>query len=79
MPTVLRADGFRVYFYSHEPNEPPHVHIDRGGGSAKVWLTNVTLAGSAGFSAREPGSVPSLVRTHRQKLLEEWHGFFGSG
>lgn len=28
MPTILRIDGFRFYFYSHEPNEPPHVHID---------------------------------------------------
>ena len=29
MPTVLRVRGFRFYFYSHEPNEPPHVHVDR--------------------------------------------------
>ncbi|NBQ21312.1 MAG: DUF4160 domain-containing protein [Synechococcaceae bacterium WB6_3B_236] len=28
MPTILRS-GHRVYCYSHEPNEPPHVHIDR--------------------------------------------------
>ena len=30
----MRADHtngrtVRMYFYSHEPNEPPHVHIDR--------------------------------------------------
>jgi hypothetical protein len=31
MPTILRVDGFRVYFWSHEPNEPPHVHLDKGG------------------------------------------------
>jgi hypothetical protein len=30
MPTVLRLDGYRFYFYSHEPNEPPPVHIDKG-------------------------------------------------
>lgn len=23
MPTVLRIGAFRLYFYSHEPNEPP--------------------------------------------------------
>ena len=38
MPTVLRAQGFRLYFWSCEPNEPPHVHVDRVGASAKVWL-----------------------------------------
>ena len=39
----VRADGFavrpyRLYFYSHEPNEPPHVHVDRDDQSAKFWL-----------------------------------------
>ena len=29
MPTVLRLIAFRFYFYSHEPNEPPHIHVDR--------------------------------------------------
>ena len=35
-----------------------------------------TLAGNAGFSAEELGSVLRLVRTHRQELLEAWRGFF---
>ena len=78
MPTVLRVDGFRLYFYSHEPNEPPHVHVDRGGASAKVWLDGIILASNAGYSAKELGDVLHLVRTHRQQLLEAWHGFFGS-
>ena len=30
MPTVLRIDGFRFFFYSLENNEPPHIHM-RGG------------------------------------------------
>ena len=28
MPTVLRSGPYRVYFFSHDPNEPPHVHVD---------------------------------------------------
>jgi hypothetical protein len=35
MPTVLRDGPYRFYFYSHEPNEPPHVHVDRDDRSAK--------------------------------------------
>ena len=35
MPTLLRLNGFRFYFYSHEPNEPPHVHIEFGDKLAK--------------------------------------------
>jgi hypothetical protein len=78
MPTVLRIDGFRIYFYSHEPNEPPHIHLDRGGASAKVWLDGIILASNAGYSAKELGDVLRVVRAHRQQLLEAWHGFFGS-
>ncbi|MCP9886780.1 DUF2442 domain-containing protein [Cyanobium sp. ATX 6A2] len=31
MPTILRSGPYRVYFYSHEPNEPPHVHMANPG------------------------------------------------
>ena len=53
MPTVLRSEGYRVYFYSHEPNEPPHVHVDRAGCTAKFWLEPVSLARSVGFAAKD--------------------------
>ncbi len=33
-----------MYFYSHEPNEPPYVHVDRDDQSAKFWLAPVALA-----------------------------------
>lgn len=79
MPTVLRIAGFRLYFYSHKPNEPPHIHVDRGGASAKVWLEGVALAGNVGFSAKELGEVLRLVREHQTQLLEAWHDFFGLG
>jgi hypothetical protein len=38
MPTVLVTRGYRFYFYSHETGEPPHVHVDRAGNSAKFRL-----------------------------------------
>jgi len=48
MPTVLRSGPYRVYFFSHEPNEPPHVHVDRDNLSANSGcsplLSHATLA-----------------------------------
>jgi hypothetical protein len=79
MPTILRADGFRVYFYSHEPGEPPHVHVDRSGATAKVWLEPIAIASNAGFSASELADVLRLARSHQRQLLEAWHGFFDPG
>jgi Domain of unknown function (DUF4160) len=68
-----------LYFWSREPNEPPHVHVDRAGASAKVWLQPVALAGNAGYPARELGLILALVREHQPKLLEAWHEFFSTG
>ena len=77
MPTVLRVAGFRFYFYSHEPNEPPHVHVDRAEATIKVWLDPVEVAKSRGFRAREIGGIVRLVEEHREQLLEAWHEYFG--
>lgn len=52
MPTVLRTGPYRFYFYSHKPNEPPHVHADRDDLSAKFWLVPVSLVHNRGFGER---------------------------
>lgn len=77
MPTLMRIGGYRFYFYSHEPNEPPHVHIDHSGRSAKVWLESVALAKNIGYTARELRVITEMVLEHKQDLLEAWHDYFG--
>lgn len=78
MPTVLRSAGFRVYFFSSDWREPPHVHIDRSGASAKIWLERIEVARNAGFAAHELGELLRLVRRHRNSFLEAWYDHFGS-
>ena len=63
---------------SHEPHEPPHVHVDRDDQSAKFWLDPVALARNLGFSARELNRIQAMVDNHREDLLEAWHGYFGA-
>jgi hypothetical protein len=77
MPTILRIGPYRLYFYSHEPNEPPHIHIDRDKSSAKFWLEPVSLASNLGFSAKELWKLQSIVQEHQQTLSEAWYGYFG--
>ncbi len=79
MPTILRIQGFRVYFWSYEPSEPPHVHLDKVGASAKVWLESVAQASNVGFPAHELGVILRLVRVQQPTLPEAWHEFFGTG
>jgi hypothetical protein len=70
MPTVLRSGPYRFYFFSHEPNEPPHIHVDREDLSAKFWLDPVQLGRNFGFRAHELRAIQSMVANQRQEFLE---------
>jgi hypothetical protein len=78
MPSVLRSGPYRVYFHSHEPNEPPHVHVDRDDRSAKFWLEPVALARNLGFPARELTQIERLIHQNRRTLLEAWNEHLGT-
>ncbi|NCC62322.1 MAG: DUF4160 domain-containing protein [Verrucomicrobiae bacterium] len=78
MPTVLRGP-YRFYFYSHEPGEPSHIHVDREAFSAKFWLQNVELARNLGFAAHELKIIKKLITENQNQLLEAWYGYFGTG
>jgi hypothetical protein len=77
MPTVLRNGPYRFYFYSHEPGEPPHVHVDRNECSAKFWLQPISLAYNRGFRPRELRQLQELVEQHQAELWEAWNEYFG--
>jgi hypothetical protein len=77
MPTVLRVGPYRIYFYSHEPNEPPHVHIDRDDQSVKFWIGPVALARNLGFSPNELRRIERILVEYEQELLEAWDDYFG--
>jgi len=78
VPTVLRSGPYRFYWYSHEPGEPHHVHVDRDEKSAKFWLNPVALARNFGFSARELGKIEKIVQKNETSLVEAWNEDFGT-
>jgi Domain of unknown function (DUF4160) len=78
MPTVLRSGPYRVYFFSHEPKEPAHVHVDRDGQTAKFWLDPVSLAYTLGFPAGELTRIQRLLKDNEVVLLEKWHARFST-
>jgi Domain of unknown function (DUF4160) len=68
----------RFYFHSHEPNEPPHIHVDKGDATAKFWLDRPTLVRNYGFTAREVNELYRMVNESRQRFIEAWHDYFGT-
>jgi hypothetical protein len=77
MPTVFRKNGYRFHFYSHESNEPAHIHVEKAGKEAKFWLRPVRLAHNDGFSVRELRMIGELVQAHWlyfENRYIEFHG-----
>lgn len=77
MPTILKYKGYRFYFYSHEPSEPPHIHVDKDNLSAKFWLSPVFLARNIGFSGKELRKIQAMVESNKIMFLEAWNEYFG--
>ena len=78
MPTVLQIGPYRFFSYAGDRNEPPHVHVERDRHTAKFWLAPVRLQKSGGFSSVELNRIQRLIAANREKLLREWHEYFGN-
>jgi hypothetical protein len=76
MPTIERIGPYRLFFYSNEGLEDPHIHVQRDRGLAKFWLEPFALAEATGFAAHELRDVEKVVKQRRIILLEAWHEFF---
>jgi len=80
MPTVAREGPYRLFFYSNEGREPPHVHIarDRGRRMAKFWIAPVRLARAGGLRPVELSAIASIVRRREREIRKAWREYFGS-
>ncbi|MFY1026525.1 hypothetical protein CFY87_00345 [Actinobacillus seminis] len=78
MPIVLTYRGYKIYFYSNEglPLEPVHVHIDKAGKTAKVWLNPISVAYVYGFSSKEIKEICNYLQKYEHFIVEVWNDFF---
>ncbi len=77
MPTLLRVEGFRFSFFSGDGVEPLHVHVSKGGASAKVWLNPVRVEYAYGFGPRQVRRLRELPVEYEAFFLGRWHEYFG--
>ena len=76
MPSALRVGPYRIFFYSSDQPEPPHVHVRRERLTAKFWLSPVRLEYSKGFPRQEIGQLQRIIEENREQLLEGWYEHF---
>jgi hypothetical protein len=77
MPTILRKDGLRFFFFSREGTEPPHVHVEQAERYAKFWLEPVVLLEeSRGFHSSELLRIHNLIEENRELFRLRWDEHF---
>ncbi|MGE3245051.1 MAG: DUF4160 domain-containing protein [Beijerinckiaceae bacterium] len=76
MPTLLRWNGYRFFFYSADGWEPPHIHVVKDGKETKLWLSDLVVAVNYGFAARELNEIIRKARENRETFLEAWNDYF---
>jgi hypothetical protein len=76
VPTILRHEGYRFFFFSNESQEPPQVHIEKESAYAKIWLNPLELAASSGFKRSEMRRMREITTEHQDDFLEAWHAHF---
>ena len=78
MPTVLRINGYRFFFFSREELRK-HIHIQCQKGEAKFWLEpQIELAKNYKLSRKELKEIEKIIEEHCEEFIDAWEGYFGS-
>lgn len=62
-------------FYVND-HEPLHVHVIKGGASAKFALFPVTLVKNNGLKTSELKMAESIIEENQEVIAEHWNRFF---
>ena len=77
MPTVLRLKGYRFFFYSND-HDPPLIHVEKGGATAKFNLQPVELLRSKNFNANEINELRKIVNVYSNYFKNKWYEHFAA-
>jgi Domain of unknown function (DUF4160) len=81
MPTILYLDGWRLFFYSNERNEPPHIHARKGDVECKYWLypDKFDIDEAFAYNASPPDlrAVRKIIFEHFDYIIGEYEKLHG--
>lgn len=76
MPTILLQNGWRLFFYANEGNEPVHVHCRKGNAECKYWLDvdrfDIREDYAYGLSPADRRAVRELIFEHFDYIVSAW-------
>ena len=82
MPTVLVENGWRLFFYTNERNEPPHIHALKGDMECKYWLLadrfDIKQEYAYNLSPSAQRQIQRIIFENLEYLLGEYRRIHGS-
>ena len=75
MPTVLKIDGYRFFFFSDE-HTPEHIHIEKGDSYIRIEIESLKVTNSYNINSKETKKLVKLVTENKDKLREAWNEYF---
>ncbi len=75
MPTILRLDGYRFFFFSDE-HMPEHIHVEKADSYARIELESLKVTDSYNLTSKELKNIVKLVNKNKTKLKEGWDEYF---
>lgn len=77
-PTLLRQQGYRVFFFSREESRM-HVHVHCQDEEAQFWLEpQIELARNHKLSRFQLKEIENIIEVHYDEFTNAWQIHFGS-
>jgi len=81
MPTVLFMLGWRLFFYSDEGDEPPHIHARKGDAECKYWILeeafDIREEWAYNLTPRLRREIRKIILTNFDLILTAWNEHLG--
>jgi len=75
LPTVLRVNGFRFFFFSDE-HTPVHIHVEKGDGYMRIELKTLKITNKHKFTQNDEKKIINIIKEHQNELIGAWNEYF---
>jgi len=75
MPTILKIEGFRFFFFSNEHTQK-HIHIQKQEKYAKINIENLKIINNYRFNSKELNKIKEITKNNQNKFLKAWDEYF---
>ena len=83
MPSIFESNGYKIYFWSNENDEPIHVHLSKGSlvaNSTKIWLTKsggcILANNNSKIPKNDLNKLIDIISKHYFLILSKWKEYY---